>query len=745
MYIKEILIEEFGAALNKSVKLTSGFNLLTGANESGKSTLCAFIKYVFYGFTDSKEKERHSSLKTGNSAGALIIDCDGDTYRIERRDSGRLHTVSVFSEDNGSEFTTWKNEAETPGEYFLGVPAALYTRSLYVSQTGGSRLDGGSAEAVSNLLLSGDEALNLKQAKKLLDSVRKELKLKKGQGGRIYESEQRLRQLKDRRARGLAVKKEIEGLILDLQNEERSIKEISAQLNEAKASLERIKSHKIKVYLNSLKDAETRLSKNAVMTEAVTKEYTHSGFFPDKAYIDALISAEKELKIYEEQKKNLERQIKKLRAELSLTPPKSYEAYCKLGKKDSIISYFNRYQSSLTSYNIAFLTSMFLAFISMCAVIGMHLNFFTGPSTFMFIVLGISLAAAIATAAARTYPQNKLRKLMSSLGVEKTHTPHEICNECDEYEKKLGGNSRYLIDTLEETEKNIQSLASKEKTLLSKWNKSSAQSAIDAFNAVNEKLDELKKEKQTALGEKNVLSAYLSQYSQSEIAAAEALGDEEPPSKALINSINDEYIRSLEEHLGAAARRRNEINLSLAASGANKLDIERITFDIENEETQLKEYTEKHSAIMLALDALDSAEKNIRQTVSPYLSKHSSEYFAKITEGRYPQLRLDSEMNLSYLGAGAEAVTDSMYLSGGSSDLAWLCLRLALHKRLSDNKKVPLVLDECLVYFDDARLLMILNELTDISKRGIQVLLLSASTRESAHKGIENHITLNIT
>ena len=50
MFISDIFIEEFGGLLNKSITLKSGMNLVLGLNETGKSTVCAFLKYVFYGF-----------------------------------------------------------------------------------------------------------------------------------------------------------------------------------------------------------------------------------------------------------------------------------------------------------------------------------------------------------------------------------------------------------------------------------------------------------------------------------------------------------------------------------------------------------------------------------------------------------------------------------------------------------------------------------------------------------------------
>ena len=88
-------------------------------------------------------------------------------------------------------------------------------------------------------------------------------------------------------------------------------------------------------------------------------------------------------------------------------------------------------------------------------------------------------------------------------------------------------------------------------------------------------------------------------------------------------------------------------------------------------------------------------------------------------------------MSLKYKDGETGNPIDSIYLSGGSADLAWICLRLALHKKLSESRPVPIILDECFVYFDDTRLRTILKKLTDIAtKNGIQILLFSASSRE---------------
>ncbi len=47
MIISCIHIQSFGKINNLTLELDGGINIITGENESGKSTICNFIKFVF--------------------------------------------------------------------------------------------------------------------------------------------------------------------------------------------------------------------------------------------------------------------------------------------------------------------------------------------------------------------------------------------------------------------------------------------------------------------------------------------------------------------------------------------------------------------------------------------------------------------------------------------------------------------------------------------------------------------------
>ena len=49
MIIKELNIIEFGCLKDKKISLCDTLNIISGENESGKSTVMLFIKFMFYG------------------------------------------------------------------------------------------------------------------------------------------------------------------------------------------------------------------------------------------------------------------------------------------------------------------------------------------------------------------------------------------------------------------------------------------------------------------------------------------------------------------------------------------------------------------------------------------------------------------------------------------------------------------------------------------------------------------------
>lgn len=201
MRIISVHIEEFGMLENRDFTFAPGMNILEGHNESGKSTLLAFIKFMLYGAPNrgageaASERTRRLNWRTGRAAGSMTVAVKADKYRIER---SLTRTVSGSAEASRESFTESLQIVDLqsgaplprgtqPGEYFLGAPAAIFESTAFVRQLGASGIDGvGISEALENLLTSASESSNTTRALGRLDTARKALLHKNGRGGEIF-------------------------------------------------------------------------------------------------------------------------------------------------------------------------------------------------------------------------------------------------------------------------------------------------------------------------------------------------------------------------------------------------------------------------------------------------------------------------------------------------------------------------------------------------------------------------------
>ena len=79
-------VEGFGVLHDFRVKdLTDGLTIVYGPNESGKTSLLAFIRGVFFGYPDRRQKERrYPPLRGGRHGGRVFVESDQSTWTVER-------------------------------------------------------------------------------------------------------------------------------------------------------------------------------------------------------------------------------------------------------------------------------------------------------------------------------------------------------------------------------------------------------------------------------------------------------------------------------------------------------------------------------------------------------------------------------------------------------------------------------------------------------------------------------------
>ena len=92
MRIESFHIDGFGLFHDAHLELFPHLSVLCGANESGKSTLLAFLRFMFFGFPDKRTKaNRYPPFQAGAPhGGSLVLHTPIGIYRVERHDSLQL-------------------------------------------------------------------------------------------------------------------------------------------------------------------------------------------------------------------------------------------------------------------------------------------------------------------------------------------------------------------------------------------------------------------------------------------------------------------------------------------------------------------------------------------------------------------------------------------------------------------------------------------------------------------------------
>ena len=101
MKIENLHIDGFGVWNDKTwTPLSPGLNIFHGPNETGKSTLMAFIRSILFGLDRRGQARRYEPLNGGTHGGRLDVTIDGRAVRIERKAGKHVRgTVTIYDGD----------------------------------------------------------------------------------------------------------------------------------------------------------------------------------------------------------------------------------------------------------------------------------------------------------------------------------------------------------------------------------------------------------------------------------------------------------------------------------------------------------------------------------------------------------------------------------------------------------------------------------------------------------------------
>ena len=741
MIIEKIHIINFGKLSDFHLDFSKGVNIVEGKNESGKSTICSFIKFMFYGLSSkTEEREKAISWKSGNCAGSLYLREGERTFRIEREavavknSEGKLtyrERTAVYDGETGKQ--AFKSSA--PGEVFFGIPRAVFESTAFVGQLEGSKVGGKTlAEAAENILFSADESINTKKAIKKLDEARVYLYHKNKRGGKIYDyinERTILAESLDEAQRNSAQIINLEGSARAISEARVSAKQRLASVTDELAVYERygIKKNCLKL-LEEKKKSEAAANK---LHDLMTHDRYGESNMTDERFIELMEREKYELTTLERDLENAEENLSSIKKKLDKMNAK-LNNFQHLGENETRDELIESAQKAHKSKIFSLRICIFLAIIGALLLGGAI------ALPLLAIFGAVCLVGAVAMVAICANKGKREASVYRRFG----------CSTRQEFNELLlaAQNDKVAIALIEETKSEaLRKKESSEETLEARKAHIYAILSGSGFDVTGNIRKDMEEAVETAKSSLENMRSIAQEKSEADAKIHDLLSllsvyHDEEKERSLKESFDEKAMQEFD--FSAKKRERDFLVLSINSQTEKLHDIEcelaslsavrarpaEIAQSISALDGKIESLTEKFEAYMLAIEAIEAASGKLRDAVSPKIAKTSGKLLAGLSGGKYRTVFMDSDFGMSYSDSGI--TRDVSSLSAGSSDIAYISLRLALIDTLCKEFMPPLIFDESFARLDSERLALALSVVDASLSQNAQAIVFTCHEREKA-------------
>ncbi|MBO7310815.1 MAG: AAA family ATPase [Clostridia bacterium] len=732
MRILELNIIEFGNIKDKNIRLENGLNIVFGDNEAGKSTVMLFIKFMLYGIprrtAKSADRDRALNWSTRRASGNMKIEANGKSYRIERRADAypKNDYLSMICLETGEPV-----EGE-PGEVLLGIGIDAYESSCSIAQMKASEISrAGAASALDNMLVSSDESIDVQKVIKKLDEVRKEYKLNRGEGGIIYQTNIEINKLSEKQKSITEAHLLLQENTEKLERSEKSLSEIIASCESSEELLRQLRQVETLRRFELLDKAKAELEQTNSMTQEFLKEYSKQGKLPNETDNATLLNA---YFTYREAQKKLSTRQSQYNSLPSID--KDSEQLASIGEEieakcgaSTIMSYINSQHKKARMGRITAIACLCLsAVFGALSLVLLPLAIAAG----VLVALGISFVFVSAKAkkkrdaACREYGKSfsELEAFLNSCTEalrQKRISSNEIISakaRLDEAEEIASASAHHLVELLEIYESVTDT---SEEGLRALTDKHSAN-----ILSICEKRKDLALKKQSLVGRISDLEKELVGYDRQSLMASMTIDAEQATPELLAKTE-----RAAAYYKNARISAEEKVRVLREAIIALRARISTSPVELADKICKLNEKLERdthyYEALVLAMESIEGASSAMSGNVTPYLSRAAGEMMCALSNGKHPSVQTTKDLTLSVDQDGFLISADR--LSGGTKDIAYICLRIALMQRLFENELPPLILDEALCQIDDTRTQGVLTALSELCYNS-QCILFTCHSRE---------------
>ena len=676
----------FGRLEHRSLDFSPGLNIIEAPNESGKSTLAAFLRAMLYGFPARErgtlaEKNRYAPWSGSPMQGTLELWSEAYGDVTLRRDTPRAGSpMERFAATRiGAADSIPGLSAADCGELLLGVPREVYERSAFIRQSGLAVEASAELERrVAALVTTGEEGVSYTDA---AASLKKQLNL---------------RRANSRNGKIPALEREIEA-------DEAALAEINTLLSNQKAS---------ETALDALCEEETALRGELAAHELADRQEQFALRERAKRSAD---EAAREARVFRRMladqhippRETLEENRVRLRAVEDLERQRR-AARQRRADAELALSQFDAKAKPSLLRPVAWL---YAALLILCAAL---------VPAVLLLRLPIPHAALYASAVGVVL----FTVLLLSEALRAKEKRRERARERDALDRALDEEDAACLSIKEEIDR----------VLLEIYAAVPAGDAVSAAAFIHENLARYDMLAQME-AEAQRLRTHCEALPQPDLSSVPARPVERPARS------REAACAALDDAAARHAELRSQIDFTagrLRAMGS----AEELTAALAGKLEALRQATAEYDALMLAMETLEHANAELQSRFSPELGKRAAEYFRRLTGGRHDAVLLDRAFHAMTSELGDAAAHDAALLSQGAGDQLYLAVRLALCDMvLPEERHIPLVLDDALTSFDDERCKAAL-ELLDSLSQSRQILLLTCQSREAAYLGGRANVTV---
>lgn len=751
MRIETITIDSFGALSDYTLAFGEGVNVVEGPNESGKSTISAFIKFMLYGVSgkagDGSVSERNRAVNWSGSVakGSMTLWYEKKRYRIER-------TLHVYTEGARQSVRETVNivdlatntpcfKGQVPGEAFLGVSEKVFVNTAYFRQLSDTGIDAAEMNsAIENMLFSADESINIQKALDKLDGARRTLFYKNGKGGAIYEDKLRLEKLKAQHDQAKRTNEEIfatEGLLAEKNQRAQERKATIAEL--------RRKNDAYELYTTLRQFDELHRQKAAVA--ALEAEYArlraekgHDGFLPDGAYVDTLrrlghglASASYEISGRENELARLQYESGELTKNLEVLN----EADAR-GGPGEVLQNCEKAAISARSYQMFGFVLLFLGAIAGAGgyVLSLLLTSILAK-VLPAVIFALFAAGAVTLFSLAGRQKRQAKALAAAFGAADVRALRSLFEKCEADKQKLEAFLASLASVQKEMDKlkgqyerhraELDEALAKMGIRLESHTPEALAPVVDRCEAISRDADRILRKYETEKAVMTATAERLARFDEEKIRAGLAGFDLAELEKINITELRRELklhesqMESIELKIRDLSRKLGELNAATPDPAHLKAEIDELVRKIERD-------TLRHDAYVLASEAIVNSGESLRRRIAPRLTEYACEMMSAMTGGKYDTLGVSGQLEMTFEGGGGTRSLD--YLSAGTRDLAYIGLRLALIDLFFGEHCPPLMFDESFSHQDNERAARLLKVLHLLADQGQQSFIFTCHERE---------------